>query len=75
MRGCVGRRGPHLQEPGGRLRARRRRHDGRGEEEGGGVEGGDRVEAREREELGLTVAAFDLALHGGAPRPGARPSG
>ena len=60
---------PHLQEGGrrgggGRLRARRRR-GGLGEEEGGGVEGGDGVEAREREELGLAVAALDLALHGG----------
>ena len=61
---------PHLKErggrvEGGRLRARWRRRGGRGEEEGGGVEGGDRVEAREREELGLAVAALDLALHGG----------
>jgi hypothetical protein len=52
---------PHLQERGlcggrGRLRARR--------EEAGGVEGGDRVEARKREELGLAVAVLDLALHG-----------
>jgi hypothetical protein len=38
---------------------------GRGEEEGGGVEGGDWVEAREREELGLAVVALDLALHRG----------
>jgi hypothetical protein len=64
---------PHLKErggrvEGGRLRARWRRRGGRGEEEGGGVEGGDRVEAHEREELGLAVVALDLAV-------AARPSG
>jgi hypothetical protein len=51
------------------LRARR--------EEAGGVEGGDRVEARKREELGLAVAVLDLALHGervGVVRAGAEMS-
>jgi hypothetical protein len=66
---------PHLQErggriEGGRLRARWRRCGGRGEEEGGGVEGGDRVEAREREELGLAVAALDLAVAARDPAVG-----
>lgn len=61
---------PHLEERGGRggrgrLRARRGRRGGRGEEEGGGVEGGDRVEAREREQLRLAVPPLHLALHGG----------
>jgi hypothetical protein len=43
----------------------RRRRGGLGEEERGGVEGGDRLEVCECEELGLTVAALDLAFHGG----------